>query len=102
MFKPVIIIPCFNHADAFVAVAKRLDEHKLPVIVIDDGSEQNQSKKLKQTCSEHNYIYIQHEKNAGKGAAMITGFRKAMEMGFSNAIQIDADGQHDINDITNL
>lgn len=100
MFKPVIIIPCFNHADAFVAVAKRLDEHKLPVIVIDDGSKQKQSKKLKQTCSKHNYIYIKHEKNAGKGAAMITGFRKAMEMGFSNAIQVDADGQHDINDIT--
>lgn len=100
MFNPVIIIPCFNHADAFVAVAKQLDEHKLPIIVVDDGSEQNQSKKLKQTCLIHNYTYIKHEKNAGKGAAMITGFRKAMEMGFSNAIQIDADGQHDIKDIT--
>lgn len=100
MFRPVIIIPCFNHADAFVTVAKRLDEHKLPVIVIDDGSEQSQSKKLKQICAKHNYTYIKHNKNAGKGAAMITGLRKAMYLGFSNAIQIDADGQHDINDIT--
>ena len=99
MFKPVVIIPCFNHADAFVMVAKQLAKHNISVIVIDDGSEQNQSKKLKQTCSKHNYIYIKHDKNAGKGAAMITGFRKAKELGFSNAIQIDADGQHDIKDI---
>ena len=100
MFKPVIIIPCFNHADAFVAVAKRIYEHKLPVIVIDDGSAQPQSKKLRQTCDKYNYTYIKHDKNAGKGAAMITGFRKAMELGYTNAIQIDADGQHDIDDIT--
>ena len=99
MFHPVIIIPCFNHADAFVTVAKQIDEYKLPVIVVDDGSEKNQSKKLKQICTKHDYIYIKHEKNAGKGAAMVTGFHKAMELGFSNALQIDADGQHDINDI---
>ena len=46
MFKPVVIIPCFNHADAFVMVAKQLAKHNISVIVIDDGSEQNQSKKL--------------------------------------------------------
>lgn len=99
MFRPVIIIPCFNHADAFVTVAKRIDEHRLPVIVVDDGSNTQQSQKLKKTCNKYNYTYIKRDKNGGKGAAMITGFRKAMELGFSNAIQIDADGQHDIGDI---
>lgn len=99
MFKPVIIIPCFNHADAFVNVAKRLAEYKLPVIVVDDGSEQPQSKKLKRTCATYKYDYVKRDKNGGKGAAMITGFHHAAGKGFSNAIQIDADGQHDINDI---
>ena len=99
MFKPVIIIPCFNHADAFVTVAARIAECKIPVIVVDDGSAQNQSEKLQHTCSEHDFTYVKHDKNSGKGAAMITGFRKASELGFSNAIQIDADGQHDIDDI---
>ena len=99
MFRPVIIIPCFNHADAFVTVAKHLSKYTIPVMLIDDGSEKDQAKKLKQICKNYNYMYIKRDQNGGKGAAMITGFHEAMKYGFSNAIQIDADGQHDINDI---
>ena len=102
MFRPVVIIPCFNHADAFVTVAKRLTECKLPVIVVDDGSEEKQAKKLQLTCQNCGYTYIKRDQNGGKGAAMLTGFREAINQGFTNAIQIDADGQHDINDIPNF
>ena len=37
--------------------------------------------------------------NGGKGAAVIDGFKEAIHLGFTHAIQIDADGQHDFNDI---
>ena len=37
--------------------------------------------------------------NSGKGTALKTGFRKALEMGFSYAITLDADGQHFPEDI---
>lgn len=99
MFRPVIVVPCFNHTDAFAKVAERLLKHKLPVIVVDDGSENDQAVKLRQICEKYDYTYVRHCKNSGKGAAMLTGFRKATELGFSNALQIDADGQHDIEDI---
>src|SRR5690606_7671316 len=36
-----------------------------------------------------------HTRNRGKGAAVKTGFCYARILGFSHAIQIDADGQHD-------
>ncbi len=99
MFRPVIIIPCFNHADAFSGVAGCIAEYDIPIIVVDDGSEEKQSEKLKHICETYKYIYVKRDKNGGKGAAMITGLRHAMGCGFSNAIQIDADGQHDIKDI---
>ena len=99
MFNPVIIIPCFNHSDAFARHAKQIAEYKIPVIVVDDGSYDFQSQKLKQICATHAYTYIKHDKNSGKGAAVATGIRTAIKMGFSHAIQIDADGQHDIGDI---
>ena len=99
MFRPVIVIPCFNHANAFAGVAERLAEQKIPVIVVDDGSDKAQATKLKQTCTKYGYTYQRCDKNAGKGAAMRTGFRRAAADGFSHALQIDADGQHDINDI---
>lgn len=99
MIKPVIIVPCFNHADAFVNVAGKLCEFETPVIVVDDGSSPQQSKKIKNICSKHKFFYVKNAKNGGKGAAMITGFQFAIKNGFTHALQIDADGQHDIRDI---
>ena len=99
MFRPVIIIPCFNHADAFAFVAKKISEFDIPVIVVDDGSESSQMKKLENICATYKFIYTRNNTNGGKGAAMITGFKKAADHGFSTAVQIDADGQHDTNDI---
>ena len=97
--KPVIIVPCFNHGDAFAPVADKLKEFKTPVIVVDDGSIASQSKKIKSICTKHKFLYVKNSKNGGKGAAMITGFQYAIKQGFTHALQIDADGQHDIRDI---
>jgi len=97
--KPVIIVPCFNHADAFASVANKLINFEIPVIVIDDGSCNEQSKKIKNICSKHKFLYIKKTINGGKGSAMISGFQTAISKEFSHALQIDADGQHDIRDI---
>jgi hypothetical protein len=42
---------------------------------------------------------VTHEVNQGKGGAVMTGFRTAHAMGFSHALQVDADGQHDLGDV---
>ena len=55
MKKPVIIVPCFNHADAFVSVADKLSQFKHDVIVVDDGSHPAQSKKIKNICKKHKF-----------------------------------------------
>lgn len=99
MIKPIIIIPCFNHADNFAPVAEKLCKFNTPVVVVNDGSTQTQSKKIKNICIKYNFFYLKNRKNSGKGAAMLTGFRFAIDQGFSHALQIDADGQHDIRDI---
>ena len=99
MIKSVIIVPCYNHADAFTKVADKLSKFQEPVIVVDDGSSAVQSKKIKNICTAHKFFYLKNLKNGGKGAAMITGFKFAIAKGFTHALQIDADGQHDIRDI---
>jgi glycosyltransferase involved in cell wall biosynthesis len=38
---------------------------------------------------------VRLEKNGGKGAAVISGLKKAVELGLTHVLQIDADGQHD-------
>jgi glycosyltransferase involved in cell wall biosynthesis len=100
MFNPVIIIPCYNHADAFKNFAVKIAKVGIPVIVVDDGGAPSQAKKLQQICDAHNFRYIRQSINGGKGRAMKSGFNVACESGFTHGLQIDADGQHDIADIT--
>lgn len=99
MFNPVIIIPCYNHADAFQRFSQKIADNNIPVIVIDDGGKETQSKLLRKTCLANGFIYIRNDKNGGKGRAMHIGFNLARAMGFTHGLQIDADGQHDANDI---
>jgi glycosyltransferase involved in cell wall biosynthesis len=42
---------------------------------------------------------LNRSENGGKGAAVLDGFKEALRLGFTHALQIDADGQHDFNDI---
>jgi glycosyltransferase involved in cell wall biosynthesis len=42
---------------------------------------------------------VEHNENQGKGAAILSGAEYARELKFTHIIQIDADGQHDVNDI---
>ena len=45
---------------------------------------------------------LTHAENQGKGGAVQTGLLYAHEHGFSHAIQVDADGQHSLDDIAKL
>jgi len=84
--KPCVVIPCYNHASTVDAVTEAAQEH-CPVIVVDDGS----SVPLKTLPS---VIRLRLERNAGKGAALRAGLRRAIELGFTHAVTMDADGQH--------
>lgn len=99
-FKPCIIIPNYNHAQGFDALVARLLVHGLPVIVINDGSNAGTTLVLQQLDRTHPGVEVLHSAaNQGKGAAVMTGLRRSAERGFSHALQIDADGQHDLNDL---
>ena len=50
-------------------------------------------------CNPTPLTILTHDRNRGKGRALQTGFRKAVELGFSYAITLDADGQHYPEDI---
>ena len=100
MFRPVIIIPCYNHAEAFEKFAPKIADSGVPTILVDDGGVSVQAKKLRDVCAQYGFKYIRVAKNGGKGRAMVNGFNVAHDMGFTHGLQIDADGQHDAADIT--
>ena len=67
----------------------------LPVVVVDDGSTDDTA-----VVAEHaGATVLRQVPNAGKGAALRAGFRHALEAGADAVVTLDADGQHDPDDI---
>lgn len=89
--KPVILIPVYNGRDSLIKLIKQIiSSTELPIILVNDGSTDG----LVENDLEH-VIYLSHAENRGKGAALKSGLKKARELGYTHAITLDADGQHD-------
>jgi len=99
MFKPLVIVPFYNHLDGFAKIVGLLCAYPYQILLVDDGSEPKQSEGVKKICLEHGIEYLSYIGNEGKGYAMKKGFAYALANGYTHVLQIDADGQHDINDI---
>jgi glycosyltransferase involved in cell wall biosynthesis len=98
--KPCLLIPHFEHADPLKGVVDALAVHGLPCIVVDDGSSEATVAVLRELAERHPWLRIHlRGRNGGRGAALKTGYRIAFEEGFTHAIQLDADGQHDPADV---
>ncbi|OED66589.1 acyltransferase [Vibrio tasmaniensis ZS-17] len=95
-YKACFLIPCFNHGATMPAVVSSLHHFELPIIIVDDGSELTTKQFLAPLAENSNVTLVTLEQNQGKGGAVKAGIKKAQQLGFSHAIQIDADGQHDL------
>ena len=95
-----VIIPTYNNAGTVRQVIDDVLKYCPQIIVVNDGSTDGTSAILKMLPST--VTVVSYERNRGKGHALVAGFRKALEMGFSHAITIDADGQHFADDIPHL
>jgi glycosyltransferase involved in cell wall biosynthesis len=86
----VAIVPAHDEAPRIGAVARAAALH-LPVLVIDDGS----TDETAQRAAEAGATVVRQLPNQGKGVALRTGFRWAIDHGAEAAITLDGDGQHD-------
>jgi len=93
------VIPVYNHELAVPAVAGALHAHGLPVVLVDDGSGEPCRLALERLARDSGDRLVRLPVNGGKGAAVIAGLREALAQGFTHALQVDADGQHDLNDV---
>lgn len=99
LFKPCAVIPVYNHERTVAAVVARVQEQGLPVVLVDDGCSEPCARELERLSRLPHISLFKHPVNRGKGAAVRTGLLAAAERGFTHALQIDADGQHSLDDI---
>jgi len=100
-FSAVVVIPVYNHGGAIGAMVEGVRRQGLPCLLVDDGSRADCARVLDDLASAHpeQLSLLRLPVNQGKGAAVMSGLREAARRGFSHALQIDADGQHDPADI---
>jgi glycosyltransferase involved in cell wall biosynthesis len=90
--RPLIVIPVYNHGGTLRDVVVRALHVCADVLVIDDGSNNGCSK---EAIGGLPALFLRHEKNMGKGAAILTAAKEAKRLAMTHIITIDADGQHD-------
>ena len=99
MHNPCAVIPVYNHETAVPAVVDALLAAGLPCVLIDDASSPACAAVLEHLALGDNIFLIRLAVNQGKGGAVMAGLREASRLGFTHALQVDADGQHDLRDV---
>lgn len=98
-FRPCAVIPVYNHALPLPNVVAALREEQLPCVLVDDASDADCAQVM-QTLAEQTDIHlITLPVNQGKGGAVMAGLREALRLGYTHALQVDADGQHNLADV---
>lgn len=95
-FRPCLVIPCYRHAARLAEILPRAAGFGAPVIVADDGNAPADAELLRGITAAAGAVLVRHERNLGKGRAVESALRRAAELGFTHALQVDADGQHDL------
>jgi uncharacterized protein (DUF2062 family) len=85
-----VVVPTYNNRNTVLEVVRKVREVVQTVIVVDDGCTDGTAELL----ASEPVVIVRHKRNRGKGAALRTGFKKALELGYHHAVTLDSDGQH--------
>lgn len=101
--KILIIVPAYNEEEAIGCTLEKLFAIKeefpnMDVCVINDGSKDRTS----EIANAHHATVIDLPINLGIGGGMQTGYKYALNHGYDIAVQFDADGQHNEQDLIAL
>jgi len=96
-FRPCLVVPVYEHHEPLARQMPALLALGLPVLLVDDGSSGSCRASLGALAdlAPASVRLLVRAGNGGKGAAVKDGLRLAFDLGFTHAVQVDADGQHD-------
>lgn len=94
-----VVVPTYNNVGTIEQVVRDVCKYCADVIVVDDGCTDDTANVL-QTIK--GVDVVRHAQNKGKGAALKSGFERALQRGFAYAITLDADGQHLASDLPTI
>ena len=99
MHKPCAVIPVYNHEHALPQVVAAVRDAGLACVLVDDASNPSCAAVMDRLAEQADIYLLRLPLNQGKGGAVMAGLREAARLGFSHALQVDADGQHDLSEV---
>ena len=93
--RVMVVIPVYNHGATLRGVVEQVLRLHHAVLVVDDGSTDDGLENI----AGLDVHRIRHPHNLGKGAALLSGAREAGRLGMTHMVTLDADGQHDPEDL---
>ena len=93
------LIPTLNNPRTIAQVVAGVRRVLPDVLVVDDGGGEEARAELQQLATRGEATVLRRERNGGKGAAVSSGLQALADAGFTHALQIDADLQHDTGDV---
>ncbi|SDU43573.1 hypothetical protein SAMN04487931_108195 [Desulfobacula phenolica] len=93
------VIPVYNNATTVKNIVEQSFKYIKNILVVDDGST---DANLTELLDDTEAIVIRHDKNKGKGAALLTAINYLKEKNVLSMITIDGDGQHRPEDLPNF
>lgn len=95
-----LLIPHYEHSGAIGPLLEKLEPHGLPCVLVDDGSGEDARRILGELEARFPWVtMVWREVNGGQGAAKRSGYEYALSAGYTHSLELDADGQHDTDDI---
>ena len=98
MKTSIVVIPTYNEVESIGILLDALKLLPVDILVIDDGSPDGTA----ELCRARGVEVISRSGKMGLGGAYRTGFAVALERGYSNVIEMDADGSHQVSDLVKM
>jgi dolichol-phosphate mannosyltransferase len=93
----VAVIPCYRVEREIQSVLQDVPSYIKHIVVVDDASPDSTRDLVTASAKiDSRILLMRHPSNLGVGGAMITGYKKALELGAQVVVKIDGDGQMDV------
>ena len=89
----MVVIPAFKVCGFILDVIARIGPEVAHIVVVDDACPDGSGRKVAAGCGDPRVEVIFHPQNLGVGGAVVSGYRRAVELGVDIVIKVDGDGQ---------
>jgi glycosyltransferase involved in cell wall biosynthesis len=96
-----VVVPAYNEADRIVATLRSVPRFVDHVVLVDDASTDGTVDRARRLRRRGLHL-VRHTQNRGVGAAIVTGYQRAFELGVDMAAVMAGDGQMDPQDLPRL